>query len=143
LAEPGPSLPETPTRRLRVVSPNGTAQEITLSGRSQTVVKVHLLPHESRIRLQCLDRPTASPVADGDLRPCLVMISCVHIRPQKEQAGKSTVRLFHSRHDRYLCFRWSNPSPGFLRYPRVRWNEGSYLSPGCPKFQTTVVRKEE
>jgi hypothetical protein len=84
LAEPGPSLPETPKRRLRVISPDGTAREMTVSGRSQTVVKVALLPRESRIRLQCLDRPTVSPVADRDLRPCLVMISCVHIRRQDD-----------------------------------------------------------
>jgi hypothetical protein len=80
-AQPGPSLPETPHRRVRVVLPGGEARELAFTGNFQACVPLTFPAGVSRIELQGLDRPSVPRLPGGDQRPLLVGIRDMHLRP--------------------------------------------------------------
>jgi len=76
---PGPSLPETPVRHVRVGTEDGRSWEWTTEGGPGSIT-VPVRAGPTTVSLQALDRPTVSAFPNGDRRPLLLGVEGLRTR---------------------------------------------------------------
>ncbi len=96
----GPSLPETPRRRLRVTQVDGEVRDFQLGESGQVSIQLSVNAGVSQLQMQCLDQPTVYVMSIGDTRPILVGMSKARIDFLPPLAELPTLRRDDNRSQR-------------------------------------------
>lgn len=83
---PGPSLPEKPTRDLRITSNNGSSSNVYTVANEKKEFTFHMNRGENSISIEAIDQPTLAQLPNGDTRILVVglldpTINFVGIKP--------------------------------------------------------------
>lgn len=77
---PGPSLPESVPRRLRITSDKLSQQEFLIARQEKISYALHLEAGDNKIILTTLDKPGAGGQPNGDTRPLLLLLRNIQVR---------------------------------------------------------------